>query len=182
MKDEYSTPVVKVLTYDSLKRDKVTIAGTAITLEDFNITMAEINEADIIIYNDMVFKNRYGYIKSETATTEPPTPQDNYLQFHNEMHHKCFELTRRKQKDYCSLTGDDPYSVFENFMSPQHDGITDCLTVLRCRLSEKYKRLNVCLNKDEGEIEFETIDDTIEDIINMITLISYYRKLTNDVD
>jgi len=114
----------------------------------------------------------------DSAYDEPiPSPQELYLSFHKQLHETCYDLTKRKQGDYCQLTSDDPYSVFENFQSPAHDGITDCITVLRCRLSEKYKRLNVCMNKGDDAVEYETIDDTIQDIINIITLITYHRYL-----
>lgn len=105
------------------------------------------------------------------------SPQQLYLDFHQRLCDNSRALSKKKQNDYTDLTSTDLFSVFGNFMGPEQRGIASCNTVMMSRLDEKFTRLINCLNNGECQVEDETLNDTLMDMLNFVCLIAYYQYL-----
>lgn len=116
--------------------------------------------------------------KEQPETNNSITPQELYLQYHKSLCDTCRELSKRKQGDYCDLSSDDMMSVFGNFMLPEQMGIITTEQALLSRIADKFNRLITVINNDTCNVDDETTDDTIQDIMNFMVLLSYYRTLT----
>lgn len=107
------------------------------------------------------------------------SPQELYLDFHKKLCDTSRALSKKKQQDYTDINSADLFAVFSNFMNPEKLNIADCDTVLLCRLTDKLSRLVTCINKGSCEVDDETLNDTLMDMLNFICLISYYQHLKN---
>jgi len=107
-----------------------------------------------------------------------PTPQEMYLRFHQTLCDQSRELSRLKQNDYCDLSSDELFSVFGNFMNSEKFGVCSTDIALMSRFVDKLSRLITVIGKDgDCDISDESEMDTLQDMINFLCLIAYYRSL-----
>ena len=117
---------------------------------------------------------------SAAIASKYDTPQEKYLDFHKKLCDDSRDLSEKKQRDYTDLSSPELESVFGNFMGPEKRGIAKCDTVMLCRLDEKFTRLINCLKNGGCEVEDETLQDTLMDMLNFVCLIAYYQKLKSE--
>jgi len=106
-----------------------------------------------------------------------------YMEFHEEICNAARELSRNKNNDYADpeSRGQDPMRVFGNFMQVQHLNVCQVETGFLVRLSDKFSRLcNLLREGHEHTVKEETVEDTIQDIINYVILLAAYRKAVSD--
>lgn len=80
------------------------------------------------------------------------------------------DLMRRKNTDY---TGHR--SLYENFELCERMNITDTVTGILTRMSDKFSRL-VTLTRHDAACKDESIEDTVVDLINYAIIVAAYRK------
>jgi len=102
-----------------------------------------------------------------------------YLNFHEDKCDTARLLSERKNHDYADpeTRKDDPFAVWHNFTQCEKMGVCSTETGLLVRLSDKFSRLCNLMNPEhERAVADESIEDTENDIINYICLLSGYRK------
>jgi hypothetical protein len=104
--------------------------------------------------------------------------QEEYLQFHEAICGMARSLSQRKNTDYAAPTRKStPYAVFANFMQCETLGITGVEQGFLVRLSDKFSRLcNLLEPSHVQQVKDESVDDTIQDIINYVILLAAYRE------
>ena len=86
---------------------------------------------------------------------------------------KCLMLATKKNKDYA---GEE--NPFKNIEAVKHYNI-DPKAALIVRLSDKFSRLtNIIISKQEAEVKDETVEDTIQDMINYLAILQAYINYT----
>lgn len=107
-----------------------------------------------------------------------------YLMFHELKCKASRLLSEKKNHDYASpeTRKYDPYAVWANFTLCETLGICSTETGMLVRLSDKLCRLSNLLKEGhERAVEDESIEDTENDIINYICLLSGYRNAKKEL-
>jgi hypothetical protein len=89
-----------------------------------------------------------------------------------EFHYEVTQTVWKKNADYTADNAD----VFDNFKFVEQQGITDTLTGMLVRLSDKYKRLISLLGKDHEPLVDESTEDTLLDLAGYTALMFAYLK------
>jgi hypothetical protein len=83
----------------------------------------------------------------------------------------CAELARQKNNDYAGENTPDPYRNFRNSsivgIPPQHGVLV--------RMTDKLVRIGN-LMKQDAQVKDESIDDTLDDLINYAAILKSMRK------
>ena len=88
-----------------------------------------------------------------------------------EFHEKVADTIWRKNADYTAANAD----VFDNFKFVEQQGITDTITGMLVRLSDKYKRLISLLGGHDPLVD-ESTEDTLLDMAGYTALMFVYLK------
>jgi hypothetical protein len=81
---------------------------------------------------------------------------------------KCVGIAKKKNADY---TGKNK-NALHNFELVEHLGISETKTGMMVRLSDKFSRLATLVrNSGDAEVDDESIQDTIEDMINYLAIL-----------
>ena len=88
---------------------------------------------------------------------------------------ECIKIAEDKNKDYSST--ENPFSNIETCkvygINPEHG--------LLIRMMDKFSRLNnLIVNKKEASVKDESIEDTIDDMINYLAILKAYRNYNNE--
>lgn len=98
---------------------------------------------------------------------EPPKSRiDGLLQMHRDTTKECLGIMRRKNHDYTSGS----FDPFANFRASEAIGIPAGKGVL-VRILDKLKRLQTFLEKGKLQVDTESADDAVSDIINYAILL-----------
>jgi hypothetical protein len=85
-----------------------------------------------------------------------------------------YDLTVRKQSDYCGGS-DDP---FFNVSRVERSGICSTPVGLLTRINDKMARIESFIKNGELKVSDETVEDSIQDICNYLIMLGIY--LTKD--
>ena len=95
-----------------------------------------------------------------------PMTRDELLQIHKELCTRSCELMKKKSEDYA--TGSDP---FANFKRGEVLGFATCEEGLMLRVVDKISRISTFLKRGQLNVENESVEDSIMDIINYMVLL-----------
>jgi hypothetical protein len=89
---------------------------------------------------------------------------------------KCIAISRRKNADYCGGSeGADPFHNFRQAPGIAKITLEQGIVV---RLTDKLSRLGSLLDPNSSGVQVvdESIDDTLNDVINYCTILGAYRE------
>jgi len=97
------------------------------------------------------------------------SPRDNFLHELRQNHKKDMEIVEAKNSDYAQ--GFDP---FQNFKMVEDAGLMTVEEGIAVRMSDKLQRIFNLLDKDEAEVDDETLEDTLSDLRNYANILQVY--------
>jgi len=109
---------------------------------------------------------------------------EEYLEFHKEMCDRARALSKSKNADYAAADEheDDPFAVFRNFIAVERAGICSTETGFLVRLTDKFMRLSNLLKPNHiQKVVTESLQDTLDDILNYVILLAAYLKAKEQV-
>lgn len=110
----------------------------------------------------------------QETMSAPPTKENILIKSMEETFSSCLETAKKKNNDYGG-TNKDPFYNFEtsSIMSgvPVHDG-------LMVRMSDKWSRVKTLLKRENLVLD-ESIEDTIDDLINYLAILKAYIQQKN---
>jgi len=101
--------------------------------------------------------------------------QEGLFKFHQEMTGRALEICRKKNNDYTSAAagGSDP---FANFSRVERMGVTTTEQGFLVRMTDKMSRLSTYASMGKLEVEDETVEDTLLDLVNYAILLAAYMR------
>lgn len=94
--------------------------------------------------------------------------REELLKLHENMSTRSRNLMAEKNHDYTG--GQDATDAFANFRAVEAMNITDSLTGLMTRMSDKFCRLGTLCKGRKLKVKTESVEDTLLDIINYSVL------------
>ena len=106
--------------------------------------------------------------------------QDELFEFHQSMSDKALAICKKKNNDYTSAAGggSDP---FANFSRVEAMGIMTTEQGFLVRMTDKMSRLSTYAALGRLEVNDETVEDTLLDLINYAILLAAYMRHQNAV-
>lgn len=92
--------------------------------------------------------------------------REELLQIHRDLCSRSCDLMKKKSEDYA--TGDDP---FANFKRGEILGFATSEEGLMLRVVDKISRISTFLKRGQLNVENESVEDSIMDIINYMVLL-----------
>lgn len=89
---------------------------------------------------------------------------------------KAMKLVISKNQDYAGTK--DPLA---NFRAVENTSITDMITAILVRMSDKWTRICNLHNKGFAAVKDETIEDTLLDLMNYCAILIYARKVQTPI-
>lgn len=104
--------------------------------------------------------------------------QEELFKFHAEMADRALEICRKKNNDYTSAAGggSDP---FANFSRVESMGVTTTEQGFLVRMTDKMSRLSTYASLGRLEVEDETVEDTLLDLVNYAILLAAFMRHRN---
>ena len=99
--------------------------------------------------------------------------REELLSHHDELCKMAKQLMEKKNHDYAGQGGDEP---FANFTRTEAMGVCTTEQGFLVRVVDKVSRMSTFTSAGKLEVENETVEDAIVDIINYIVLFSAYLK------
>ena len=99
--------------------------------------------------------------------------REELLSHHDELCKMAKQLMEKKNHDYAGQGGDEP---FANFTRTEAMGVCTTEQGFLVRVVDKVSRMSTFTNAGKLEVENETVEDAIVDIINYMVLFSAYLK------
>ena len=90
---------------------------------------------------------------------------DELIKMHEETCEKCRGIMRKKNADYTAGAG-----TFANFMAGEVIGVQAELGILM-RCIDKFQRIRSFAIQGQLQVQEESVDDSIEDVINYMVLL-----------
>lgn len=97
--------------------------------------------------------------------------RDELLRYHNEICKSAQELMALKNKDYAGSEGNEP---FANFTRVESMGICTTEQGFLTRITDKMSRLSSFIHAGKMNVEDESFNDTVIDVINYMVLLSAF--------
>lgn len=106
---------------------------------------------------------------------DSPEPH-KVLRYHKEITNKAYATMEKKSNDYASL--DDPY---KNFRIVESIGLVPTEVGILVRMTDKISRLSNAVKGKDLKVKDESVQDTIEDLINYAVILgSYLEEKTSE--
>jgi hypothetical protein len=100
--------------------------------------------------------------------------KEEFFKFQEEFYSMCMAITRKKNHDYTSDSGDP----FANFKAIETLGISTEQGFLT-RMMDKMMRLGTYVSKAELQVSDESVLDTLNDLANYCSLMAGFIKAKN---
>ena len=97
--------------------------------------------------------------------------REELLLMHQTLCKSALELMKKKNADYAGGDGAQP---FANFTRVEAMGICSTEQGFMCRIMDKMSRLSSFIHSGKMNVEDESFNDTIIDVINYMVLLSDY--------
>jgi len=129
--------------------------------------------AKTILNDDLLCKEYKREIKV-SSTINPVRVESSFenvlIKDVNDTFQKCFDTLQLKNKDY----GGSDKTPYSNFMNSTIVGVSVEKGIM-VRMMDKVSRINTLLEK-ENVVKDESINDTLEDLINYVAILKSYLK------
>jgi hypothetical protein len=99
---------------------------------------------------------------TDEKDAKPETPRDRLFRLHEDMTKAARTIMRKKNADYANE--DDPLANFRRW------GALGFVV----RMDDKLARLSTFVKRGVFEVEEESLDDTLRDLVNYCVLLSFF--------
>jgi len=103
--------------------------------------------------------------------------REKLIQYHEVICNQAKDLMKKKNHDYAGESGETP---FANFERTEAMGVCSTEQGFLVRVIDKVSRLSTFASAGKLEVDNESYEDAIVDIINYMVLLSAYLKDKNE--
>ena len=100
--------------------------------------------------------------------------KEEYFRFAREFAEQAISLSEKKGNDYNGVNTDP----FSNFKAVEKSGICSVEQGFLARMSDKFQRLIGAVNGNKLQVNDESVQDTLQDLMNYCILFAGYLKST----